>query len=142
MIKECTGLISREDLGRFSEEFLETLKRENVNSHNSLQRMLGESLTTTKGFIQLEARPSGRGIIPSETAHVMSYIIDGGIPIEVRMNPQSRYSKITVKSIDDIRGYVPFLYDGFGNCIQEIRFEFSFNEVKKHLRNLTRMGSK
>ena len=135
---EDTGLISQEYLGVLSGEFLETLEESGISSHDSLQRMLGESFTTTKGIIQLEARPSGRGLVPSSIAHVMSYIIDKvGIPIEVRMNVQSGYSTITVKSIDDIKGYGSFLHDDFGNLIQTTRFEFSFDEVKNHLRDLT-----
>lgn len=135
---EDTGLISQKYLGVLSGEFLETLEESGISSHDSLQRMLGESFTTTKGIIQLEARPSGRGLVPSSIAHVMSYIIDKvGIPIEVRMNVQSGYSTIRVKSIDDIEGYQHLFYDGVGNLIQETKFSFSFNEVKNRLRNLT-----
>ena len=146
MTNENNGLINRKYLGVLSEEFLETLKENGISSHEDLERMLGESFATKNGFIQLEERPSGLGvralgggIITSDIAHVMSYIIEEfGIPIEVRMNPKSKYSLITVKSIDDIEGYGPLLYDDLGNCIQRTRFEFSFNEVKKRLRDLTK----
>ena len=132
-----TGLINQEYLGMLSEEFLRILWEKGINSHIDLERMLGESFATERGFIQLEERPSGVGIIPTDIAHTMSYIIEGlGIPIEVRMNPISKYSTITVKSIDDIEGYAPLLYDDFGNLIQTSRFDFSFDEIKKRLENL------
>jgi len=138
MGKERIGLISREDLGIFSEEFLEVLEREGIDSHGELEKRLGDSFGTVKGFIQLEARPGGRSISPSEIVHTISYIIEGlGIPIEVRMSPKSGYSTIIVKSVDYIEDYRPVFHDGFGNCIQESRFEFSFDEVKNKLKNLT-----
>lgn len=116
---------------------LDLFEREGIDSIVGLQERLGESFKVHGAVIQLETRPGGKTILPTDIAYTVSYIIqDTGIPIEIRMNSKSAYSKITLKLGDLIQGYNPFFEDGQGNIIQEKMLGFSFDEITEELRRL------
>ena len=130
-------MITRKDIGRYSTELLDLLKKEGISSIVGLQERLGESFKVHGAVIQLEARPGGKTVLPTDIAYTISYIIQNiGIPIEVRMSPRGVYSKITLKSGDLIQGYNPFFEDRQGNTIQEKMLGFSFDEIAEELKRL------
>ena len=115
---------------------MDFLEREDISSIGSLFSRLGESFNI-KGedhIIQIESRPSESGT----EAYTISYIIpDGGIPIEIRMNPDFNYSKIIVKTKSRLNDYASFISDYFGNIIQNKKMNgCSISGIKRELEKL------
>ena len=130
-------MITNEDIRKYSTELLDLLEREGISSIEGLQKRLGESFTVQEGVVQLEARPGGKSLLPTDITHTINYIVQGrGIPIEVRINPRGSYSRITLKSENCMPGYNPFSKDARGNIIQEKMLGFSFDEIIEELRIL------
>ena len=131
-----TGLITPSKLEQIARSVLDFLERENINSIGSLFSRLGESFNI-KGedhIIQIESRPSESG----SEAYTISYIIpDGGIPLEIRMNPDFNYSNIIVKTNSGLNDYTSFAFDYFGNRIQNKEIKgCSIPIIKKELEEL------
>jgi len=130
------GLITQEKLKEIAKSVLDFLEKENIDSIGSLFSRLGESFNI-KGkdhIIQIELRPS-----TSETeAYTISYIAPrGGIPIEIRMNPDFNYSRIFVKTESELDNYIPVSSDYFGNIIQDKKIDgCSILTIKKELEKL------
>ncbi|MEK6840663.1 MAG: hypothetical protein AABX79_01790 [Nanoarchaeota archaeon] len=134
MTAKISRIITKENLQRYSQEILEILARENICSTSDLEKRLGESFSTFNGLIQLESRPSASG----SKASVISYIVKGkGIPIEIRLNPEHRYSLFFVKSEEKINDYNPELPDPIGNVIQSKKIESSFEKMLEELKQLS-----
>ena len=130
------NLITPEKLKQIARSVLDFLKREDINSIESLEKRLGESFDIKRGdhIIQIESRPSESG----GEAYTIIYIIPaGGIPIEIRLNPNLDYSKIIVKTKSGLNDYKPFASDYFGNIIQDkIIKGCSISGIKKELEEL------
>ena len=130
------NLITPEKLGQIARSILDFLKRENINSIESLEKRLGEDFDIKREdhIIQIELRPSKAGT----EAYTISYIAPkGGIPIEIRMNTNFNYSKIIVKTESKLNGYTSIIYDSFGNIIQDKTIKnCSISEIEKELENL------
>jgi len=131
-----TELITQKKLGQIARNVLDFLEREDINSIKSLEKRLGESFDVKREdhIIQIELRPSESG----SKAYTISYIMPrGGIPIEIRMNPDFNYSKIIVKTKPKLTDYIPLIFDYFGNIIQDKSIEScSILEIKKELEKL------
>jgi len=132
-----TGLITQEKLKEIAKSVLDFLEKENIDSIGSLFSRLGESFNI-KGedhIIQIELRPSESGT----EAYTISYIAPrGGIPIEIRMNPNFNYSKIIIKANSGLDDYKSFDSDYFGNIIQgKTLNKCSIPSIKKELKKLT-----
>jgi len=131
------NLITPEKLKQIVGDVLDFLKREDINSIESLEKRLGESFDVKRGdhIIQIESRPSESG----SEAYTISYIIPaGGIPIEIRLNPNLNYSKIIIKTKSGLNDYKPFTSDYFGNIIQDkIINGCSIPEIKRELEKLS-----
>lgn len=131
-----TGLITQEKLKEIAKSVLDLLERESIDSIGSVFSRLGESFKI-KGEnhrIQIESRSSKSGT----GAHTISYIIPGGgIPIEIRLNPDFNYSKIIVKTESKLNGYTFFNSDCFGNILQDkVMGRYSISGIKKELEKL------
>ena len=130
-------MITREDIGRYSTEMLDLIDREKIDSVEGLQARLGESFEARDGIIQLEARPGGGSLFPTDIVLTMSYILtDKAIPLEIRINQAGDYSRIILKSKDMIQSYGPFQRDVQGNMAQDKKMSFSFDEVIRELGRL------
>ena len=134
------AIITHEDLKRYSSEMLDLLEREKIDDIEGLQKRVGESFVASDGIIQLEARPSGSKIIATDVALTMSYIIEGkGIPLEIRLNHNSAYSRIILKSQDRIEDYSPIGFDSVGsNVIQSKIGDYSFELIKEELKRVAK----
>ena len=133
-----TGLITKEEIGKYSSQILELLERERINSIERLEKRLGESFEVQDGIVKLEKRPSGLGPIPTGLANTISYIVQGkGIPIEIRLNSKDNYVFMIVKSSSELEDYSKDFYDEIGNIIQSKKFRLSFDKVWEELNRLS-----
>lgn len=139
MVLDGNKVITIEDIKKYSLEILSLLEEENISSVIRLQKRLGESFKTSEGNIKLEARHSGKGIVPTDIALTLGYTGHGiGILTEIRLNIKSNYSFIIIKSSHNYttRGYLQDVYGSLGNVIQSKRFELNFEKVKNELKKL------
>ena len=133
-----TGLITKEEIGKYSSQILELFVREKINSIQGLEKRLGKSFEVQGGIVKLEERPSGSGPIPTGLAHTISYIVEGkGIPIEIRLNLTDNYVFMIVKSSSELEDYSKDFYDEIGNIIQSKKFRLSFDKVWEELNRLS-----
>jgi hypothetical protein len=113
-----TGLITPEKLKEFVKNTLGVLEREDINSIGSVFSKLGKSFKI-KGedhLIQIESRRSESEVKDYTITYIA--IPEGGVPIQITMNPDSSSSKIVVKTKSKLDGYIPVNFDYFGNMTQ------------------------
>jgi hypothetical protein len=129
--------ISKEYIGKISENVLKLLDKEKVASSSDLDRLMNQTFPVgekTKEQILVESRPSRSGTM----AKVISYTVPGcGIPLEVRLNEEQRYSVLIVKGNFNLKGYEPFAQDVFGNIAQDKRLgSTDISQIKSELKKL------
>lgn len=133
-------MVTRQDLSKYSQRLIDFLAKQKIDSIKAIQDRKGVAFEIAQGeSIDFEERPSGRGIIPTDTAMTMSYIVDRvGIPIELRFNNSSGYVYVTIKCDRLREGYTLFLRDVLNNQIQTKRLEYSFEGTVKELEDLAK----
>ena len=114
---------------KYIDIFLEHLDELEIGSRIDIPE---EALKT---YIEADQRPSSLGT----TALTYSYIVKGlGIPLEVRINQSLDYSKIIIKTHEQLPGYSPFVTDPFGNVVQEKDLKLSTkDQVREELERLS-----
>jgi uncharacterized protein YueI len=129
--------IKKEYLGRIAENVLKTLDNENVTTSSDLDRIMNQTFLigeNTKEKISVELRPSNL----NTTTRVISYITpERGIPLEIRVNEELKYSQIILKGNFNLSGYEAFHQDIFGNIAQNKKLDSTnISQIKSELKKL------
>jgi len=128
--------ITKEYLGRVAESVLRILGNEKITSFPDLDRIMNQKFSIDKktDYISVELRPSNLGT----TVRTISYIAPGhGIPLEVRVNEELKYSRIIVKGDFNLPDYIPFAQDIFGNTAQDKQLgSIDISQIKSELKKL------
>jgi len=129
--------INKEYLGRITKNVLKILDNEKITSLSDLDRLMNQTFLVdenTKEQVLVESRPSNLGT----TTRVITYAAQGrGIPLEVRVNEELKYSKIIVKGDFNLPEYRPFYQDIFDNTAQDK--ELNFTDISKIKAELTKL---
>jgi hypothetical protein len=128
--------ITRDYLRRISRNVLDFLNKKNIVSLSDLETVMGRQFSTDIGeYILVSYGPSEQGI-----AHVIDYIAPPkGIPLEIRINRGSMYSKIIFKGNFNLPGYTPFGSDPFDNIAQEKKLDSTdIVRIKSELESLVK----
>lgn len=131
--------ISLSYLNQIKQKFLKLIEKENLKSTTYIDALLSEDdvkefdvddLSDHKIIVSMTASNQGT------KAHTISYAIQGtGIPLEIKMNTELNYGRITLKNRDILVGYKPFWEDPFQNIIQEKKINCNnLDEVIEELR--------
>ena len=85
--------------------------------------------------VEINFRPSEAGTY----AYDIAYLTDSnGIPINVKLNPHLNYTKMFIKLCEQVKGYVLFNVDAFGNMMQEKRISSSdFDLARQEIERLS-----
>jgi len=129
--------IKKDYLGKIAENVLKLLDDEKIISFPDLDRIMNQKFSideNTKEQILIELRPSNS----YTTARVISYIVLGrGIPLEIRVNEELKYSRIIVKGDFNLPDYIPFAQDIFGNTAQDKQLgSIDISQIKSELKKL------
>jgi len=116
--------ITRERLAEICKTFVQVLDLANVSDLKSLEVLAG---TTTpiagkeNEYLTINWKPSTYGTRAIDASYVIHHRdgkIEGGIPLNLKVNPSAGYSMIILKAVEIIAGYSQFDSDTFGNIIQ------------------------
>lgn len=99
--------INGEDIRRFSKGILKVMIDRRISSLEDFKENVGRYPIGESGEeVVIEPRPSSQGTLAS----TISYIVLGlGVLIEVRINQELGYSRITLKKIRKISGRIFFI---------------------------------
>lgn len=105
------------DIGRFAHRVQSHLTHSCVRDYRDLGALLGSTETLSNGDeISIELRPSNHGT----QAFTLAYIVPGrGIPLEIRLNPALRYTRLIVKCETPLSGYRPWALNPLSHLVQE-----------------------
>jgi len=104
-----------------------------------LKRHLGEKFPVAgalPGYVSIDELNSEMRTKALGTSYIL--LNNGGLPLEGRVNPSLHYVMITVKSVDDVSGYVNWATDPFGNYVQTLSRAGGFDFFKKELERLSK----
>jgi hypothetical protein len=122
--------ITQEKISQISSSLLELIAKENLDIEKMMKKRKFK-ISKTESIIT-ERRFSSGGTY----AATICYSIEGaGIPVELRINPNRRYSRITLKAQKNIDGYVEFGRDFYGNIMQtrtwaDAKLETALTEIR------------
>ena len=85
-------------------------------------------------FIEIVLRPS----LENTTTYTVSYTRPGtGIPLEIKVNPASKYSLIILKTERLVIGYSNIVTDRFGNIAQFKKIQsIDFSDARREISEL------
>lgn len=132
-------LISKLHLKKYIENFLEVLNRENILSIFDIEKKLNERFEVQEDsthFVSIGLIPSNLGT----GAYTISYNVTlVGIPVEIKLNQELRYSMIIVKSSEEIYGYSIFAQDPNKNLVQnKVMDTTDLTKIKKELEDIVK----
>src|SRR3990172_5282094 len=108
--------VSFEELQKAAKNVLEICSKERIATASDLEKRMGQTISLDPDMMTFEMRPSNY----RTQAYTLSYTNpEGGILVEIKLNPDLGYSRIILKSQDPVKGYSPFSHDRFGNIQQE-----------------------
>lgn len=130
--------LTRNDISSAALQILHFCDAHEVKSTADLQKLVGTpwSCDPLTHIITLTYRPSEH----ATQALTLSYLWPGvGIPIEARINPAFRYSRIILKAGELFDEYRAFDLDSFCNIVQMLTLPSSeYADVKHELEELAR----
>jgi hypothetical protein len=110
--------------------------KEAVKTAEDLERRVGNEFRGLREneFILVAMHPSNH----CTRACTMSYVVQGsGIPVEVKVNADLRYSALIVKAELPILGFTPFAVDPNNNCVQHKYMQtVDIGEIREALRSM------
>ena len=111
--------VTKQRLGEIAGTLISALKEFKVDTAQDITRLMNVKIIISKREMIIgEERFSNNGT----TAQTISYAVDGtGIPLELKINPALNYTKIILKSEEQIPEYSPFMIDRFGNVMQDLK---------------------
>jgi hypothetical protein len=129
-------IITREKLKEVARNILDFFKKEDINSIGSVFSKLEESFKIKENNHEIQIRPWSSN--PRAGDYVIIYRApEIGFPIKIRLNQDSDYSKIFVKTESRLDNYEFVVPDLFGNFLQSKEMkECSIPIIKKELEKL------
>jgi len=129
--------INLPELKVIASRFLEMMNILNIHSTANLESHLGEvypCLDKSPDFIEIVLRPS----LENTTTYTVSYTRPGtGIPLEIKVNPASKYSLIILKTERLVIGYSNIVTDRFGNIAQFKKIQsIDFSDARREISEL------
>lgn len=128
-------LIDKKKLMEIANTTLKLIDDKKINSLDDLEKWVGHKFVPDskkkEEYIEISEIPSNCG-----TTLSVSYIshMHLGIPLEILINRRLNYSRIILKFNRLLEQYSPFMYDTYGNTIQERNLPtIDFQEVRKQL---------
>jgi len=135
--------ITKDKLKEIAETFLRILEREKAETFRDLERLAGQTIPVEgkeHDYLMVSWRPSNLGTKALNIEYVIQHRpreIEGGIPLNVRINHQLAYSQIILKCCAEIPDYIPFNKDPFDNIMQSKRLMASdWALVQEEIRRL------
>ena len=121
------------DIGEIADNFLTTLDSNRVLRFSDLVERRGQKITVNlNDFIDFDMKDhEAEGRVGY--SYIASYCrVNGGIPIEFRVNSYAGFALVIVKAQEIIPGYTPFpnqLGDKFGNIYQSVENRQALEDI-------------
>ena len=135
--------ITRERLAEISRTFIEVLANANVSDLKSLEALAGKTFSISgkeNEYLDVEWKPSTYGTKAIDASYIIHHRdgkIEGGIPLDVKVNNSAGYSMIILKAAENIKEYSPFGSDSFGNIFQsQTNTTTDLNEILDKIRKI------
>lgn len=131
-------LIDRNRLIKIISTSLGIMDEKQLNSLEELEKWEGNRFIPDSKRKHEYLKISKKSLKGETPSLILSYIIEGtGIPLEIKINQESNYSRIILKFNGTLVAYSPFMQDIYGNTIQKrVLATIDVQEVKSHLRDL------
>jgi hypothetical protein len=140
--------ITREKLSEIAGEFLAVLEKEEVKTTRDLESLAGQAipLVGENNYLIVGWRNSNARTMAIDASYIIQHRkgkVEGGIPLNLRINSQLGYSQVIVKVQENIIGYESFAEDTFGNIVQSrILKTTDFNDARRIVGELKPVGEK
>ena len=121
--------ISKTRLREIARNFLAFIDKRKITCTGQLEQLLGERIELERkrpDLIEVSLKPSNNKTQALTISYCIPYRtgrIEGGIPLEVKINQELNYSLVIIKTDSKVRGYEPFKQDYFKNIMQSKKIE-------------------